>query len=157
MNNEPTSIAAREKMSLSNIGNVGKLGWRASPEVLQRMSDGASRRGTHDLGIDITNQVFQDLYPDSTLIGYFAHGYDFIDPDGSKIDVKGATPGKRRWAFNICKNTIADWFFLMLFTDDYNLVKMYKIPGNVVSHLSGIGISEGTYRRWEEYEVSILF
>lgn len=156
-NKNSHSIETREKMSESNIGRKGKLGWRAPDEVRQKMSAGANRSDKHILGLDVTNQVFQDLYPEAELAGYFAHGYDFVMPDGAKIDVKGAIYSKGRWAYSIKRNTVPDYFFLMAFNDDYNLLRMWKVPCDVVSSLTGITISEGSFKRWDSYVVPIRF
>lgn len=155
VNNQPHSTDATEKMSEANLGSQGKLGWRAPEDVLQRMRDGASRRGTQELGIDITNQIFQDLYPRAQFISD-AHRYDFILND-VKVDVKGAIFSKGHWAYAIQRNKIADVFFLMAFDEDYNLLKMWCIPASDISHLTGIAISKGTFRRWEEYDVRVDF
>ena len=154
-NNNPHSYATCEKISASNIGYKSKLGYRAPPEVLQHMSDGASRKGTQELGIDITNQIFQDLYPDAEFVE-FAHRYDFI-LDGEKIDVKGSVFSMGRWAYSIQRNQITDRFFLMAFSEDYNLLRMWNIPAGDINHLTGIQISEGTFKRWEKYVVPIDF
>ena len=155
VNNSPHSIEATEKMSASNIGIQSKLGWRAPEEVRQRMSNNASRRGTQELGIDITNQIFQDLYPRAQFISD-AHRYDFILND-LKIDVKGAVFSNGHWAYAIQRNKIADVFFLMGFDEDYNLLKMWCIPASDISHLTGIAISRGTLKRWEEYVIPMNF
>lgn len=156
-NTTPHSIESREKISGSNIGRKGKLGWRAPDDVRQKMSAGANRRDKHILGLDVTNQIFQDLYPEAELIGYFGHGYDFVMPDGTKIDVKGAIFNKGRWAFSIKRNTVPDYFFLMGFNDQYDLLRMWKVPSNVMSSLTGITISEGSFKRWNSYVVPIRF
>lgn len=155
VNNQPHSTDATEKMSASNIGIQSKLGWRAPEEVRQKMSAGANRRGTQELGIDITNQIFQDLYPRADFISC-AHRYDFI-LGGKKIDVKGAVFSKGRWAYAIQKNRIADVFFLMAFDENYDLLRMWCVPSDEISHLTGITISEGTFKRWERYVIPIRF
>jgi len=156
-NTTPHTMETLERISEANIGRQGKLGWHAPDDVRQKMSAGANRGDKHVLGLDITNQIYQDLYPDAKLIGYFAHGYDFIMPDGSKIDVKGAIYSKGRWAYSIKRNMVPDYFFLMAFNDGYDLLRMWKVPGDVVSHLTGITISEGSFKRWDSYVVPIRF
>lgn len=145
-----------EKMSESLRGHKGKLGWTASDEVRERMSTSASRHGTIRFGFGITNEMFQELYPDAEQAGFFDKGYDFI-LNGKKIDVKGATQGgDMHWHFSIKNNKIADFFYLMLFDSrpEYNLVGSYMIPGAVINHLTGVSISENAiwFGKWKDYE-----
>lgn len=135
----------------------GKLGYIAPPDVLERMSASASRKGTFALGINITNALFKKMYPDAATARYFVRGYDFVIGN-KKIDVRGATlGGDGHWHFAIRKNTIADFFCLMTFDThrDYNILRAYMIPGMLLNHLTGVSISEHQPDKWSEYEVKI--
>jgi hypothetical protein len=91
-------------------------------------------------------------------------GYDFECDKGFKIDVKSAclqyrSYGNPLWMINISKNTIADYFLILLFDNrkDLNPLHVLLVPGSVVNKKTGItiGSSLKSLAKWAIYEQPI--
>ena len=57
------------------------------------------------------------------------------------------------WAFNIGRNTTADYFLCLAFDnrEDLNPLHAWLIPGSKINHLTGTSISPSTLHKWDAY------
>lgn len=112
------------------------------------------------LGIHVSEQaaehVLKRLFDDVVRMPFNNPGYDYICDGCQKIDVKGGCIVKNRtaWVFIINNNIVADYFLCFAFDnrEDLNPLHIWLIPGHVLNHLTGTGISQSTLHKWAEYE-----
>lgn len=112
------------------------------------------------LGVHIAENLVAHLFKDVTPTEYGFRGYDLICGKGLRIDVKSACLHKdrsfRRWSFNIKRNTTADYFLLIAFSDRKTLTPRHHwlIPGNVIGHNKTLTImdTERGLSRFKNYE-----
>lgn len=114
------------------------------------------------LGVNVAEQVLSKVFEDVKRMPDRNPGYDFICNKGKKIDVKSACIykskyNKNHWSFNIKQNTSADYFLCIAFDNrkDLNPLHLWLIPGSRVNKRAGIGITESTLSRWDEYKLDI--
>ena len=86
-------------------------------------------------------------------------GFDMICNKGMKIDVKTSALTEKRfhWSFWVSKNKIADYFICIALDNrtDLNVLHMWMIPGDKISHLDSIKISPTTVHKWKQWEKDI--
>lgn len=144
--------------------------WRnANPDKARAQYTRASRkRGqlpmsknkdcTSYLGVHIVEGVLGHVFKDVEVMPYGNPGYDVVCNKGKKIDFKGSCLHKNgRWSFHIGCNTIADYFLFLAFDniEDLNPLHVWLIPGDVVNHLTGVGISPSTVSKWDMYKLDV--
>ena len=105
---------------------------------------------------DIAERVLRSIYKKVERMPMNNPDYDFICDGDKKIDVKLSCIGKSQpnWKFAIKRNTIADYFLLVVCDDRTHLnpLHIWLIPGNILNHLTGTSISQSTIHKWDEYE-----
>ncbi|MCZ7406362.1 MAG: hypothetical protein O8C67_15735 [Candidatus Methanoperedens sp.] len=119
------------------------------------------------LGIHIAERVLSKYFDDIERMPFHTQGYDFICNKGYKIDVKssclrltkiksktGEIYPSRWWSFKLSRNKIADYFLCLAFDNrqDLNPLHLWLIPGQVVNHLSVLGITANQIKSWTEFE-----
>jgi len=110
------------------------------------------------LGVHVAERVLSQVFKDVKRMPITNPGYDFICNHGKKIDVKSSCFGKRgHWIFVIKHNTTADFFLCLAFDNrkDLTPLHVWLIPGDVVNHLGGASIRQGTLSKWDEYKLDI--
>ena len=110
------------------------------------------------LGVFVAERVLSHVFKDVEVMPYGNPGYDIVCNKGKLIDVKCACLGKGgRWVFNIRRNIVADYFLCLAFDnrDDLNPEHTWLIPGDIVNHLKGTGISPITIHKWDEYKIDV--
>ena len=111
------------------------------------------------LGIHISERVLSYAFKDVVRMPYGNPGYDIICNKGKKIDVKSSCTRRDMrwnsisWAFNIGRNTTADYFLCLAFDnrEDLNPLHAWLIPGSKINHLTGTSISPSTLHKWDAY------
>lgn len=128
-----------------------------SEETRQKMREACDGRHMTLFGVRIAENIFKGMYPDAVPAGW-KEKWDFM-LDGERIDVKASTISRKTkdWRFNIRKNTDCDQFALMAFDNakDRNLVHLWMLPVTVISHQTGVSISEATKSKWMKYAVDL--
>lgn len=90
------------------------------------------------LGIHVAERVLNNIFENVQEMPMCNQGYDFICKNRCKVDIKSSCIRKTkygyRWAFNIDKNTIADYFLLLAFDNRENLnpIHLWLIKGNEI-------------------------
>lgn len=114
------------------------------------------------LGVHVAERVLSKVFKDVKQMPYGQKGYDFVCIKDKKIDVKcSCTYTNHRcmdsWAFQIKKNTIADYFLCLAFDnrEDLNPLHVWLIPGNLINHLKNASISESTLSKWDAHKLDI--
>lgn len=114
------------------------------------------------LGSHVAERLLALYFGDVKRMPITFPGYDFLCPNGYKIDVKASTlqHHKRKtsstWSFHIGKNTIADYFMCLAFNnrDSLEPQHLWLIPGNIVNHLTAVEMypTEYSLNKWSKYE-----
>jgi hypothetical protein len=121
------------------------------------------------LGIHIAEKKLMEVFENAKRMPYANPGYDFICGKGFKIDVKASCRRYRKgrkgeiiipfWQFNIDKNTMADYFFCIAYTDriSQKIEHIWLVPGQRVNYLRGLYISpsEKSQSIWRNYELEV--
>ena len=110
------------------------------------------------LGISVTEKLIYRYFRDAIRMRNGNPGYDIVCNRGKLIDVKSACLNTRGgWYFTINHNMIADYFVLVAWDDreNLNILHVWLIPGNVLSHLKGTRISPSTVHKWSQYEKDV--
>ena len=142
---------------------------KANPEKARAIAIRASRkRGVLPMsdnkecsqyfGIYINERLLKHFFNDVEAMPMNNPGYDFICNNGWKIDGKASCLRKDgRWAFDIRRNTITDYFFCVAYDNrtDLNIIHIWLIPGDVLNHLMNASIRPSTLDKWSEYEQPI--
>ena len=109
----------------------------------------------------LAERVLSKSFENVIHMPYGNPGYDFICGKGFKIDAKASclrhlASRSHRWAFNIRKNVIADYFLCLAFNDRENLepAHVWLIPGKVLCAKSGLWITNNlrSLAIWKSYE-----
>lgn len=120
----------------------------------QKISIPKNRNCTNYLGC-IAEELLARTFKDVRRMPPNNKGFDIICNKDLKIDIKSSATGyKGYWMFNICKNTIADYFLLIAFESRKNLipVHVWLIPGKDVNHNITIRTSKTKLNKWSKYE-----
>ena len=141
----------------------------ANPEKVKLSSTARNRRNGHlpmsenkkcplHLGVHIAERLVRHYFDHVIVMPNNNHGYDFICNRDKLIDVKSSCLNKNgHWVFMIRHNTTADFFLCIGFDsmESLNVLHVWLIPGKVVNHLAGTGISPSTIHRWDQYKLDI--
>ena len=117
-----------------------------------------SKRCSLYLGVCVAEKALSTFFQSTERMPHGNKGFDFLCGRKFKIDVKSGcfNEGGRYWGFHINKNIIADYFLCLAFNnrDDLNPQHVWLIPGNLISHLTGLSIRCGpkSLSKWSEYE-----
>ena len=113
------------------------------------------------LGVHIAERVLSKYFRHVERMPINNHGFDFICDKGFKVDAKCAclrrgTHDGRRWDIKILQNTVADYFFILLFNnrEDLDPIHVYLVPGKILCHLKHTTISNSPkgLAKWSRYE-----
>lgn len=114
------------------------------------------------LGVHVAERVLHHMFKNVVQMPINNPGYDFICGNGYLVDVKAACRNIQhkkspRWTFRIQKNTVAEYFVLLAFDnrDDLEPLHIWMIPGIDINDHVGIGISESTIYKWDEYRLDV--
>ena len=114
------------------------------------------------LGVHVAEKMLSYLFKNVERMPLNNKGYDFKCANNYLVDIKSGCSqvnsyGTRHWLFTINYNIIADYFLCLAFDNrnDLNPLYLWLIPGNVLSHLNGLTISETTLYKWSQYEKPI--
>jgi len=160
MNLKSHTLAGRNNIS-KGLSNSDKPIGRpqstvTSEETKAKMRISASKGHRDRLDMDIVIRKFIDMYPDAIRSNYKTK-YDFITNDGLRTSVKSSTLAKsgKDWRFSIYRNKETDTFSLFAFDTpkDKNLLFVWIVPSEEISHLTGISISIGTLPKWDRWVV----
>lgn len=99
---------------------------------------------TRFFGEDITKGAVEIAFSHLSRMPKNNQGYDFISPDGTKIEVK-ASHGIKSWMFSINKNVIADRFLLIAFDEKSRIVMGWDIPSSIAGAKYAISMNAGSY------------
>ena len=145
----------RENIKIAHLQEKEPLpdGWRS------KLSDiTTNKKSAVYLGI-IAETILSNIYKDVQVMPIQNPGYDVICNRDFLIDIKSSATGdKGHWMFNINKNQIADYFLCIAFNnrdDLHNPVHLWMIPGNIVNHLTGLGINKSRLDKWQQYELPL--
>lgn len=135
--------------------------WQRSRRNMGVVSMNENRKCSMFLGIHVAEEVLCRLFENVERMPTNNPGYDFVCSNGYLIDSKSSCiikdDGIPKWNFHINKNTIADYFILLAFDNRESLTPLHiwMIPGHILNHLIGVGISENTIHKWDEYRLDI--
>ena len=114
------------------------------------------------LGVHVAERVLRHVFNDVEVMPYGNPGYDFKCNKGKLVDsksscihvVKGHSDS---WMFTIYRNKIAEYFLLLALDNRECINPLYAwlIPGKVLNHLTGTGISLSTIHKWDKYILDI--
>lgn len=154
----PESCLAISRGLAASDKTIGRpKGIPVSEETRQLMREACDGRHMTLFGVHIAENIFKGMYP-KAIPAKWKDKYDFI-LNGARIDVKGSSISRKThdWRFSIRRNTGCNIFALMAFDNakDRNLVHLWMIPTALISHLTGVSISEATASKWSEYEVDL--
>ena len=110
------------------------------------------------LGISVTEKLIYRYFRDAIRMRYGNPGYDIVCNRGKLIEVKSSCLTKAgRWMFNIGCNNTAEYFVLVAWDnrEDLNIMHVWLIPGNVLSHLTQASIRPITLDKWSQYEKDV--
>lgn len=122
------------------------------------MSYTENKNCTMYLGVHVAEQVLSKVFKDVEVMPIGNKGYDFVCARDKRIDVKSACLGKNcSWAFQIRRNTTADYFLCLAFDnrEDLTPLHVWLLPGPKFSHLRGTSICPGTVGKWDEYRLDL--
>lgn len=109
------------------------------------------------LGVVVAEKVLSKVFKNVQRMPPNNPGYDFICGKGFKIDVKSACIEKNtnRWAFNIKRNQVSDYFLCLAFDNrkDLNPEHIWLIPGSLLNNLMNASIARSTLEKWSQYEL----
>jgi hypothetical protein len=116
-----------------------------------------SKESSAYLGVYIAERVLSSVFKDVTRMPYGHPGYDFICNKGYKIDVKcSCIQEHNRWAFNIKKTPVADYYLCLAFDDRTSLEPkhIWLIPCLDLANKTKISISmlPEKLHLWSKYE-----
>lgn len=160
MNPKSHTLTGRNNIS-KGLSNSDKLIGRrpdtiTSEDTKNKMSIAASGRVRLDL--NAATEKFIEMYPDA-IISKYPLRYDFTTADGLKTVVKSSTLSKsgKNWNFSMSnkRNKTVDTISLFAFDNpkDKNLLFIWIVPAEEISHLTGIAISIGTLPKWNKWLV----
>lgn len=121
------------------------------------MNYAKNKECTMYLGVHVAEQVLCRVFKDVEVMPIGNRGYDFIC-NYKLIDVKSATLGKNgSWAFQIRRNTTADFFLCLAFDNrkDLTPLHIWLLPGEKFNHLRGASICPSTIHKWDEYRLDL--
>jgi len=107
------------------------------------------------LGIIVTEKLIDNTFDNAERMPNNNHGYDVICGRGRLVEIKGACLNKAGgWVFNTRQNTTAEYFMLVAYDDrkNLNIQHVWRIPINVLSHLTQASIRPSTVDKWSQYE-----
>ena len=113
---------------------------------------------SHFLGIHVAERVLSHVFKDVMRMPHNNPGYDFVCNKGKKIDVKSACMrGAGGWAFDIRRNTTADYFLCLAFDnrEDLTPLHVWLIPGSKFNRFKNASISISTINKWDEYQLDL--
>ena len=98
------------------------------------------------LGVYIAERILPKIFDNVEMKPYGYPGYDAICSRDLKIQVKSSCLHKNNsWVFNVKKNKIADYFFMVAFDnrDDLNVMRMWLIKGSENIKTYGLYVFDG--------------
>ena len=113
------------------------------------------------LGVHIAERVLLNFFDNVTKMPYGNPGYDFVCGKGFKIDVKSACRIRNsrspRWAFEIKKNDVPDFFLCLAFDDltSLNPEHLFLVPRDAVKGKRVLSISNKSMENWKPFEKSL--
>ena len=110
------------------------------------------------LGVHVAERVLRHVFKDVEVMPYGNPGYDIVCNHGKLVDSKSSCLHKNGgWAFNIFRNTTADYFICLAFDnrEDLNPLYMWLLPGDKFNHLMSASIRPNTVHKWDEYRIDI--
>lgn len=121
-----------------------------------------NRQCSSFLGVYVAERVLSHVFKHVERMPTNNPGFDFICGGGHRIDVKSSCRHVHehwadQWVFTINKNPIAEYFLCLAFDnrESLNPEHVWIIPAADVNDRVGVGISETTLGKWDEYALDV--